>query len=307
MRSSLTQWARALGGEVTGRQVLAPGPGHSAKDRSLAVQFDPQAPDGFICYSHARDDWRACRDHVRARLGLPSDGKSSRRREDCARPSGKSLPTADPGRTARALALWSEATAPGGTLVEAYLTGRGLQLPAEAAGEAIRFHPECPFRLDDGSTAKIPAMIALMRNAVTDEPQAIHRTALGEDGDGKARVVGLRSPKMMLGPSRGAVVKLVPDADVDLGLGLAEGIETAISIIAGGWRPVCACGTAGTISTFPVLGGIEALTIFADADPAGLTAAQSCQARWLAAGRECTIILPPDDGQDWADVVGVRP
>ena len=41
-------FARALGGEVAGRDaVLCPGPGHSAHDRSLAVKFDPAAPDGF--------------------------------------------------------------------------------------------------------------------------------------------------------------------------------------------------------------------------------------------------------------------
>jgi hypothetical protein len=33
--------ALALGGEVHGREVLAPGPGHSAKDRSLSVTLSP--------------------------------------------------------------------------------------------------------------------------------------------------------------------------------------------------------------------------------------------------------------------------
>ena len=65
-------FARALGGEVAGRDaVLCPGPGHSAHDRSLAVKFDPAAPDGFLTYSHAGDDWKICRDSVRSRLGLP--------------------------------------------------------------------------------------------------------------------------------------------------------------------------------------------------------------------------------------------
>src|SRR5262245_35280269 len=64
--------ARALGGEVTGRDaVSAPGPGHSRKDRSLSIRIDPTAPDGFLLFSHANDDWRTCRDYVRDRLGLP--------------------------------------------------------------------------------------------------------------------------------------------------------------------------------------------------------------------------------------------
>src|ERR1019366_743244 len=64
--------ARALGGDVAGRDgVLAPGPGHSPKDRSLSIHLDANAPDGFLIYSHAGDDWRTCRDYVRRRLGLP--------------------------------------------------------------------------------------------------------------------------------------------------------------------------------------------------------------------------------------------
>src|SRR5262249_22636751 len=64
--------AAALGGELAGHNtILCPGPGHAPKDRSLSVKLDPTAPDGFLTYSHAGDDWRLCRDHVRARLGLP--------------------------------------------------------------------------------------------------------------------------------------------------------------------------------------------------------------------------------------------
>ena len=66
---TLEQIARALGGEVSGGQVLAPGPNHSAEDRSLAVKHGNNG--GLIVFSHAGDDIRACKDHVRARLGLP--------------------------------------------------------------------------------------------------------------------------------------------------------------------------------------------------------------------------------------------
>jgi hypothetical protein len=47
--------AQALGGEVSGRQVRAPGPGHTEKDRSLSVRFDSGAPEGFITNSFAGD------------------------------------------------------------------------------------------------------------------------------------------------------------------------------------------------------------------------------------------------------------
>src|SRR5215216_4988848 len=69
-KNDLRTLARALGGEVSGQQVLAPGPGHTAKDRSMAVKVEPTAPDGFVVHSFAGDDPLACKDHVRERAGL---------------------------------------------------------------------------------------------------------------------------------------------------------------------------------------------------------------------------------------------
>lgn len=64
------QLAQALGGEVSGNQVLAPGPGHSPRDRSLSIRLDTAAPDGMVVYSFAGDDPLACKDYVRDRAGL---------------------------------------------------------------------------------------------------------------------------------------------------------------------------------------------------------------------------------------------
>src|SRR5262245_13086428 len=68
---SIHKIAEALGGDVANGEVLGPGPGHSAEDRSLAVKLDSAAPDGFVVHSFAGDDPIACRDHVRRKLGLP--------------------------------------------------------------------------------------------------------------------------------------------------------------------------------------------------------------------------------------------
>jgi hypothetical protein len=67
----LNRLAAALGGEVSGDQVLAPGPNHSKADRSLAVKPDGTAPDGFLVHSFANDDPIACKRYVRERCGLP--------------------------------------------------------------------------------------------------------------------------------------------------------------------------------------------------------------------------------------------
>jgi hypothetical protein len=70
----LRQLASALGGEIVGGEVLCPGPGHSARDRSLAVRLDKDAPAGFLIHSFSGDDPIECRDHVRQKLGLPKFG-----------------------------------------------------------------------------------------------------------------------------------------------------------------------------------------------------------------------------------------
>jgi hypothetical protein len=66
--SELHSWARALGGDVTGGEILCPGPGHTAGDRSLSVKIGRDG--GPICYSHCGDDPILCKDFVREKIGL---------------------------------------------------------------------------------------------------------------------------------------------------------------------------------------------------------------------------------------------
>ena len=87
-------------------------------------------------------------------------------------------PTKTNGKNTRlALAIWSAAREPRGTLVEQYLKSRGLTLPAEIAGRAIRYDPELYY---GGSYT--PGMVALFRDIVTNEPRGIHRTFLDPAG-----------------------------------------------------------------------------------------------------------------------------
>jgi hypothetical protein len=65
----------------------------------------------------------------------------------------------------------------------------------------------------------------------------------------------------------------------------------ALAVLSGWTR----CATsAGAIARFPVLAGIEALTIFADADAPGMQAAEICATRWRAAGCETRITSPSE-------------
>jgi hypothetical protein len=61
--------AEMLGGEVHHDQIICPGSGHSAADRSVSVSFDMRAADGFLVQSFLSDDFRTRKDYVRRRLG----------------------------------------------------------------------------------------------------------------------------------------------------------------------------------------------------------------------------------------------
>ena len=179
-----------------------------------------------------------------------------------------------------------------GTLAETYLASRGLKWPTDTP---LRFHPACP-----RGRERLPAMLAEMTDPLTGEFCGTHRTFIEPDGSGKIRH---GSAKMMLG--RAGTIRLTPDEDVTTGLGICEGIETGLSLIQRAkWQPIWACCSAGGIAKFPVLDGIEHLTIFADADDSGvgLRAAESCARRWREAGREVEITLPPI-GKDWLDAL----
>jgi putative DNA primase/helicase len=198
--------ARVLGGDVTGGQVLAPGPLHSRSDRSLAIRLSAASPFGFVAHSHAGDDWRLCRDYVCERLGLGSARNANLRIErkpiaakHAQQPKPNDLP----------LRLWREAIDPHDTVVERYLETRGLVLSDEIAGAVIRFHAACPW-----GTERAPAMLAAFRSIATDEIVAVHRTALTPQGEKVGR--------KMLGQVAGAAIKLDADADVTTGLHLPE-------------------------------------------------------------------------------------
>jgi putative DNA primase/helicase len=215
----LRSTARALGGEVVGRGILCPGPNHSRKDRSLSILFDASAPGGFTLHSHAGDDFGECRDFVRDRLGLTNP--KGHPAPSLPRPIKHDNVSHDPSldRTALALRIWRETRQPSDSPVARYLDRRGLDL-VDDVHEVLRFHPGCPF-----AGARTPAMVALVRNVVTNQPQAIHRTALNLEGQ-KVEVDG--KDRLALGSIRGGAVKLTADEEVTTCLGIGEGIETTL-------------------------------------------------------------------------------
>jgi putative DNA primase/helicase len=198
----------------------------------------------------------------------------------------------------RADQIWRSAMPLLGTLAERYLRARIGEAWSSiretiAEADALRF---LPARGD-----RTAAMVARITDAKSGEPMSLHFTRLRADGGGKADD-GKPAKLLLSGHAKaGGVVRLIADENVTLGLGIAEGIETALSVIASGWAPVWAAVDAGNIAAFPALPGIEALTVFCDRDEAGMRAASACAARWRAAGREASIVAPGAEGDDWND------
>ena len=103
----------------------------------------------------------------------------------------------------------------------------------------------------------------------------------------------------MRGKKAGGVVRLLPDDAVTMGLGMSEGIETGLAVMAAGWRPVWAALDAGNMASLPALPPL-CLTAFADQDAAGMAAAEKVVDRWRVAWLEAATAAPP--AGDWADI-----
>lgn len=235
---------------------------------------------------------------VRALAGIDVKNLAARSEVTASRPvQSAHLPKAansDEQNSKRALRIWDDAGPIAGTLAETYLRRRGLELPDDDG--ALRYYSQCPF----GQTT-YPALIALFRDIVTDQPKAIHRIALATGG--------ILINKMMLGPVAGCAVKIDADENVEYGLTIAEGIETALGGRMLGFKPAWALGSAGALRNFPVLSGITTLSILTDNDPpdangrqAGQQAAAACAERWVAAGVEVHRMVPRRAGADMADI-----
>jgi putative DNA primase/helicase len=286
--------ARVLGGEISGRQILAPGPGHSPQDRSLSIRISSDAPDGFIVHSFAGDDPIAAKNYVRERLGLPEwqPGDEQDRRIDPARvrafdqtavnrESKKRERTDDDLlRIERATTIWDKAQNPRGTLAQIYLNvHRKLELYDDLAGGVLRFHPYCPWRNENtGETNRIPALIAAFRSIDDGTITAIQRVALNPDGSKLAR--------RMLGVVHRAAIMLDPPGDK---LVVGEGVETAMAARQLGYRPAWALGSVGAISFFPLLPKIKHLVILGEAGKPSQEAIKMCGQRWSQDGRQVQI------------------
>jgi len=172
-----------------------------------------------------------------------------------------------------------------------YLRARHCVIPP--ADGHLRWHPSVKHR----SGYVGPALVALITDVLTGEPLSLHRTWITPTGK-----ADLDTPRLPLWnhTTKGGCIRLWPDEAVTYGLGIAEGIETALSL-AWAYAPVWATIDAGHLSQFPVLPGIETLVIAQDQDPAGMSAASICARRWADADKE--VLVTRQAANDLNDVL----
>lgn len=158
--------------------------------------------------------------------------------------------------------LWRRASPlTGNCLASRYLSRRGIERASWASlAPSLRFVEELAYREESGPTRYLPALLA--KFVAPDGKSAIlHRTWLEEPGN-KAKIQHPR--KMWRGKiPEGGAVRLAEAKDT---LGVAEGIETALSAEDQHQVPVWACASAGELVKFQPPLGCKHLIVFGDSD-----------------------------------------
>jgi putative DNA primase/helicase len=191
-------------------------------------------------------------------------------------------------------ALWKEARpVRSRDATDLYLCSRGMILdayPSALRTGIIRYY-------SDDASSRFPAMLAMV-TAPGGKPTTIHRTYLSTDG----RKAPVDKPKKLYSsPGKGSAIRLATPARV---LGIAEGIETAISASILFKVPVWAVLCASGIEKFEPPDVVEHLIIFADNDVnhVSQTAAYALASR-LSGRIGVDVHIPKKPGTDWNDVL----
>ena len=189
--------------------------------------------------------------------------------------------------------IWSQTVSIQGTLAERYIRGRSISGPIPSQ---LRFHRN--LRHPEG--LRFPAMVGRVE-AVDLGVVGLHRTYLMTDAPKK---IDHPTSKAMLGPCKGGAVRLRTG---NIGLAVAEGVETALSLAMGlesgiaVWAALSASGMAALRLPPPKsVGGL--LIVGTDGEPRGRSA--GAELAGAAARRGWTVeIIRAQDGKDFNDMV----
>jgi hypothetical protein len=188
-----------------------------------------------------------------------------------------------------ALRIWSEARSIEGTPASAYLAARGLRTDSPE----LRFHPRTPHG-PQPLTRFRPALIAAVRD---DSGLAgIHRTFIGSRRNCPTPMADGRSSLGRFGKGAVRLGGIAPR------LGLAEGIETALSATALFGVPCWATLGTERFRLVSVPHDVEELLLFLDHDAGGRRAEALAREAFAHVAR-IQVHYPERPGDDWNDVL----
>ncbi len=180
-------------------------------------------------------------------------------------------PTVAQRKRERLRQTWRESVPlldPKARCVQTYLESRGLDAVLRNPPTVLRAHLGLTYWDADNNLGSYPAMIALFHGAA-GQPTTLHVTYLRDDGCAKANVP---NPRKILGvplagSTKGGSIRLYDPRDSILGV--AEGIESALSLHLLQHVPVWAAFCADNLSRTELPEGIRKLYIGVDIDESG--------------------------------------
>lgn len=201
------------------------------------------------------------------------------------------------------LRLWSDSQPLTGVCpASLYLVSRGLRITDT---EDLRFRESLDYWYDGKRQGSYPALLSAVTDPL-DQLVTVHRTYLTSDGK-KASIPSAKKLTKTAGSLKGATIKLgAPTVrpDGSLGLGIAEGIETALSSAQLFGIPVWSGVSAYGLEQFVPPSDVHNVYVFADNDESqtGQNAAYRLAERLIRLGLNVRIHIPPAPG-DWNDVL----
>jgi phage/plasmid primase-like uncharacterized protein len=262
--------------------------GSLAIDLDKGVWFDHEIGEGggvldLICRENSGSH-REARARLRDELGLATNSTTNRS-------TTRTTLDNDEARNRRfALETWAASSDADRTEVETCLHCRGIRIPIPPS---LRFHAD----LKHYHTGLFfPTMVAGVQDA-DGKVIAVHRTFLQPGGRGKAQV---NRPKMVLGTLDDGAVRLAP---AEKALGLAEGIETALSAMQLFEIPVWAALSCGRFASVAIPDDVVELQIFADNGAEGLEAADRAARHFASLGKRVFVRPPHPRFSDWNDAL----
>lgn len=190
-------------------------------------------------------------------------------------------------------AIW-KATKPGALYVLDYLRRRGITVKPDHT--VVRGHDALPYFHAGTNYGRIPAMVARVQGP-DGRGQSLHRTYLPTDN---LHLPARKKLTKAVETVTGGAVRLFPVAET---MGVAEGIETALSCYQLTGIPTWSTISAGGLQAVELPSEVRAVVIFADNDinGRGQTAADALRIRLEREGRNVDVQVCPLLGKDWND------